>query len=340
MVEVNNKGEVVNIAEADQFQPAKSQFMCGFFACAMAASMARPGQPATLSVQQIIDSAEKWYAQYDGSDAANNERGMTSEQEYELLHQIGLHYQAIDTQIDQVKAWVSAGYPVMIAVEEASVHDLALDGAMPYPWHATGTHIIMVTGVRTDGNILVRDSANCTSLWNPATLRPGPRIYKASTLQLVSATVVVPPWRPRPASATAIPQEDASIPEGWNDDGTTLTAPNGVSVTDDFRKYIHSHNWDAADVLLALEENVNPVELGFSQDDGNNAGTRLICMYSELCQTQARGVYRASVGREFWTLLQQGQSKPVNEAAKTNVQTAAKLIEETATHLIEQAGQL
>ena len=160
MVPVNSKGEVVNVTEADQFQPAKTAFACGFFACAIARSMAKPGQTPTLNVQQIITSAEQWYTQYDGSDTATNIDGMTSAQEYELLGHIGLHYQAIAEDIGQVKKWLMAGYPVLLAVQEASVHDLGLDGANPYPWNPINTHIVLATGVNESGNLLVRDSAN------------------------------------------------------------------------------------------------------------------------------------------------------------------------------------
>ncbi len=305
MVALNSKGEVINTVEADQFQPSKSQFECGYFAAAIAKSMVKPGTTPAMSVQQVINDAEAWYAQYNGSDAADNTAGMTSEQEYELLAQIGLHFQAIAPDIAQVKAWVSWGYPVLIAVTEASVHDLALGGANPYPWTPAGTHMIFVTGVNGAGQVLVRDSANCTSLSDPNSLRPGPRTYDASKLQLVSATIVVPPWRPRPVSATSLPTADMQIPTGWNDDmpSATLTAPNGQQVTGDFRLYVLSHAWDAVDVPMGPAQSANPVEFGFSQADGNNAGTRQVFMYSELASTSTRAPYRVSVGREFWTLL-------------------------------------
>ncbi|MGH2480126.1 MAG: hypothetical protein ACRDHW_10765, partial [Ktedonobacteraceae bacterium] len=316
---------------------------CGFFACAIARSMAKPGQTPTLTVEQIITSAEQWYAQFNGNDASSNTDGMTKDQEYELLHQIGLHYQAIAEDVGQVKLWLEAGYPVMLAVTEASVHDLDLDGANPYPWNVgTSTHIVLATGVDSNGNVLIRDSANISrNTTDASALRPGPRTYDASRLQFVSATVVVPPWRPRPASATEIPQDDKTIPEGWSDDGTTLTAPNGVSVVKGFRDYIHAHTWDKEDMPLAEETGADPVEIGFSQADGNNAGTRQTFMYSELCWTAERGVYRASIGREFWTLVQQAQqTKPVNEAARANVQAAAQSISETAAKLLADVAQL
>src|SRR5215831_5039036 len=94
MIPVNSHGEIIDVHEADQFQPGKSQFACGYFACAIARSMAPVGQPPTLRMAQIIADAEQWYTQYDGSDDISNTDGMTPEQEYTLLHQIGLHYQA------------------------------------------------------------------------------------------------------------------------------------------------------------------------------------------------------------------------------------------------------
>lgn len=193
--------EVAAFADADQFPAGKTQFACGFFACYMAASMAPTGQKPVLTPAQIIAKAEAAYAQYDGSNALSNMDGMGIEQEYELLQQIGLHYQGLPLDMALVKSWVAAGYPVLIALAETSVIDMAL-GHNPYPWTPAGNHVILVTGVTSDGNVLVRDSANCTSLYDPNSLRPGPRKYNAARLALVSATVVVPAWKPRPTSTT------------------------------------------------------------------------------------------------------------------------------------------
>ncbi len=305
----NAHNEIIDIAEADQFPPGKTQFACGFFACAMARSMAPVGQPPTLSIQQIIDDAEAWYAQYNGSNDGSNMDGMSTEQEYELLRQIGLHYQATSTDSGVIKRWIEVGYPVIIAIVESSVRDLDLGKVNPYPWTPNGNHIVVVTGVADDGNLLVRDSANCTNLYDPGSLRPGPRRYDASMLQLVSATVAVPPWKPRPVSSNP-PAGDTNmhIPSGWSDDGKTLCATNGQKVVLGFRGYILEHTWDATDIPLAPEAGANPVELAYSQPGGHNSGTRQFFMYSELCYTAERGVYRASVGRECWTLLKTSTS--------------------------------
>lgn len=213
---LSQTGEVADFLDADQFQwrngQPLSQFECGFFAVALCKAMAEVGHEPSQTAQ-VIAEAEAWYAQYDGSDAVTNTDGMSLPQLYELLAQVGLHYQAIATNIGVVKQWVGLGYPVIIAVTETSVRDLALGDANPYPWTPAGTHVIVVTGLAADGSVLVRDSANCTSLYNPASLRPGPRHYDAARLQLVSATVVVPAWLPRPASASppATPLEESSM---------------------------------------------------------------------------------------------------------------------------------
>lgn len=248
MVVLSNAGEVGDFRDADQFQPAKTQFACGYFACAIAKSMAQVGQPPTLTMQQVIADGEQWYAQYNGNDSITNTDGMTLPQLYSLLAQIKLHFQAIAVDISAVKTWVEAGYPCIIAITEVSVHDMALSSANPYPWNAAGTHVILVTGVTSDGNVLVRDSANCTNLYDPNSLRPGPRKYNASALRLVSATAVVPPWLPRPDNATTPPQTQGDMPM------LELTDPMGkyFTATADNRWHCTKTNQDIAFALLTF----------------------------------------------------------------------------------------
>lgn len=191
----STNGEIVSIQQADQFQPGHSAYECGFFAVMMARSMAPVGQTPSLSAQQIVNQAETAYERYDGNNSASNESGMSLQQLYALLQEVGLHWQAIAMDTDTIRAWVHAGFSVIVAVAETSVHDLVLGDAVPYPWNPVGNHIIVITGVDGSNNFLVRDSANIT----PAgVLRSGPRTYDASKLCFVSATVVIPPWKARP----------------------------------------------------------------------------------------------------------------------------------------------
>lgn len=189
-------GEIVSLQQADQFQPGHSAYECGFFGVMMARSIAPVGQNPTLSSQQIVNQAEDAYARYDGDNSASNQNGMSLQQLYNLLQEVDLHWQTVAMDTDTIRAWLHAGFPVIVAVAENSVYDLALGDSVPYPWNPVGNHIIVLTGVDTNGNFMVRDSANIT----PASvLRSGPRFYDASKLCFVSATAVVPPWKARPA---------------------------------------------------------------------------------------------------------------------------------------------
>lgn len=248
-------GEVATFQDVDQFQPGKTQFACGFFSCAIVRAMAPVGALPTLTVAEMIAQAEQWYARYDGANTPSNENGMTLQQLYNLIVQIGLHFQATSTDAPTLRAWLRLGYPVIVAGAETGFHDLALGDAVPYPWNPIFSHIIVLTGVAADGNFLVRDAANVSNINNSQTLRPGPRKYNAQLLQLSSATVVVPPWLSRPPVGFDPTQNDfiPNIPAGWHDDGSTLTAPNGHRVILGFRRYVLTHAWDPANVPLQEE---------------------------------------------------------------------------------------
>lgn len=89
------------------------------------------------------------------------------------------------------------------------------------------------------------------------------------------------------------------VPQGWKDNGQVLTAPNGVPVTDGFRKWILSHNWDANNVPLLPAQGLNPVEQG---NPGLGGGTVLPCLTCVLVWTAKKGVYEMWVGQEYVAL--------------------------------------
>src|SRR5579863_2217726 len=122
-MDFTTNGEIVSIQQADQFQPGHSAYECGFFGVMMARSIAPVGQSPTLTPQQIVDQAEAAYARYDGNNLASNENGMSLQQLYNLLQENGLHWQAIAMDTDTIRAWLHAGYPVIVAVPEDSVYD-------------------------------------------------------------------------------------------------------------------------------------------------------------------------------------------------------------------------
>src|SRR5258708_19199454 len=114
-IQLSSTGEIASFHDVDQFQPAKTQFACGFFACAVVKAMAPVGQSSIQSVSQMIAEAEQWYTQYNGNDASNNLNGMTLQQLYGLVVQIGLHFQATSIDPHVLRAWLALGYPVIVA---------------------------------------------------------------------------------------------------------------------------------------------------------------------------------------------------------------------------------
>ncbi len=294
--------EVVNVSEADQFPFGKSQFMCGFYSVLMAKSMSKNGQHPSLNAQQVSDQASAWYAKYDGSNTGANTDGMSLQQEYDLLGELGLHYQGIDMNSASIALWLRAGYPCIVAVGEASVVDVQI-GGNPYPWHASGNHVIVLTGV-DGGNFLVRDSANCTNLYDPNSLRPGPRRYVASQLTLVSATAIVPPWLARPTSSTPPQGDHMALNKDFHDDGHTLTyTPNKHYFQKGFRQF-------ALDAMSRGEDPANwqPIEeehLVERVEEHANSGpgsTQLTTGF-KLIYTKAKGVKRSAAGSEIMALI-------------------------------------
>ncbi|HZU68846.1 MAG TPA: hypothetical protein VFA09_16330 [Ktedonobacteraceae bacterium] len=298
MIPLSSTGEIASFQDVDQFQPAKTQFACGFFACAVVKSMAPVGHAPTQTPAQMIAEAEQWYAQYDGNNSISNTNGMTLEQLYELLAQIGLHFVPASLDVAALRAWLRLGYPILVAGLETSFYDMGLGDVVPYPWQPSGNHIIVLTGVAADGNFLVRDSANVTNLYNPTTLRPGPRKYDTARMRLVSATAVVPPWLPVPPAGFDPTKEQfvPIIPAGWHDDGNTLTAPNGHKVVHGFREYVLKNNWPPANMPLQEEIGRNPLE---ESNPSLGAGTQQVFRWTMLEWTPSRGVFIAWIGQEF-----------------------------------------
>jgi hypothetical protein len=300
-IPLSSTGEIATFRDVDQFQPAKTQFACGFFACAIMKAMAPVGQMPTQSAAEMIAEAEQWYAQYNGNNAISNTNGMTLQQLYDLIVQIGLHFQASSTDPHVLRAWLALGYPVIVAGAETGFYDLALGDVVPYPWKPSGSHIIVLTGVAANGNFLVRDTANVTSLSNPNALRPGPRVYDAQRMQLISATAIVPPWLPRPPAGFDPTQSDfvPVIPKGWRDDGATLTAPNGHRVVLGFRRYVLTHAWDPANLPLQEEQARSLLE---ESNPALGSGTQQVFNWTTLEWTPARGVFTAWSGPELLKL--------------------------------------
>lgn len=93
-----------------------------------------------------------------------------------------------------------------------------------------------------------------------------------------------------------IPVTTNGIPNGWHDDGATLTAPNGHRVVRGFRLYVLANAWDPANVPLEEERWIDPLSWA---DPKAGAGSRQVFTSCALRWTQATNVVREALGPEL-----------------------------------------
>lgn len=313
MVQVNARGEVADFLDVNQFIPGRSAYECVAYSASLITFCGPPGHGPTGSVLEASNLAQYWYGREEGSNDSSNTNGMSLSAEYDMLTGMGLHYHALDANVQAVRDALAQGTPVMVCGAETGMFDMDLGDIIPYSWTPTGNHCIVASGVASDGNLLIHDCASIA----PSGVRPGPRKYDASRMQLISATAVIPPW-----------QGASMIPNGWQDDGTTLTAPNGVHVVHGFRTFVLANNWDPANWPLAEERGLTTLELSNPSLGG---GTQQLFRWTVLEWTQARGVFVAWVGQEV--AYYQTQYAKIYEA----FQQAQAQIQQLETQL-QQAG--
>lgn len=91
-----------------------------------------------------------------------------------------------------------------------------------------------------------------------------------------------------------------TVPSGWKDTGSVLTAPNNIPITDGFRTYVLSHAWDPANIPLEPAHGLSPLELS---NPGLGSGTRQTFRWVALEWTSKAGVFESSVGQELVAVL-------------------------------------
>lgn len=162
-------------------------------------------------------------------------------------------------------------------------------------------------------------SRGCTTIgvWEYEYALKNPQLTKALT-----ALMRVNPMPQQPQE-----KQPMGVPQGWHDNGTMLTAPNGHVVMRGFREYVLAHTWDPANMPLMEERPANP-------------GTFIVFMETELGWTPEKGVYPVSMGNELmkcWGVIAALQSKlqqvqqGVPSALPTDVIAALKTIAAFAT---------
>lgn len=218
MVNLNSHGEVADFLDVSQFLPSRSAYECVAYCAALLKYAGQPGHGPTGTAMAASNLAQYWYGREEGSNSASNMNGMDLPAEYDMLKGLGLSYTPINPSVNEVKAAIADGRPVLFCGAETGMHDLALGDRVPYSWTPSGNHAIIVSGVAPDGNLLVHDCASIA----PNGVRPGPRTYDASKLQPVSATAINVPW---------LSEENMQI---------SITTP-GVS---HYFKEVDTHHWE------------------------------------------------------------------------------------------------
>jgi len=98
------------------------------------------------------------------------------------------------------------------------------------------------------------------------------------------------------------------VPSGWKDDGTVLTAPNGIPVRQGFRQWILDHTWEADNFPLTAEYHAIPLEQ--SNPSLGNGQVQLF-RKERLQYTPDRGVFRGWLGQELrWYEMQPSKISP------------------------------
>lgn len=114
------------------------------------------------------------------------------------------------------------------------------------------------------------------------------------------------------------------IPNGWHDDGTTLTAPNGQVVVKGFRNYILNNPWQDYNYPLGPEYTTSSVEPG---NPAIGAGSRQEFRLGSLGYTTAKNVYLIWIGQDYIALQAQvSADKATISALQSRIAAAQKAL--------------
>lgn len=225
MVALNAAGEVADFVNESQFEPGESAYICVALHAALIHYAGQPGHGPTGTGEQVDQMGDLWYGREEGSFAASNTNGMSLDAEYLMLAGMGARFYRLPitplsgrmSDIVTLRAWLRLGFPVLICGAESGMVDLDLGGIVPYAWPPSGNHCIVACGIASDGNLLVRDAASIA----PSGVRPGPRRYDVSKLQLVSGTAIQVPWLPTVPIGFDPTKEDATMTIDLNTPGVS-----------------------------------------------------------------------------------------------------------------------
>lgn len=271
-IPLTSKGEIAAFVDVSQMEVNESEFECGFFAAGEIHCAAPVGQQPKCTPEQL----DQW------ADAANvtgnvgiSTGGVSIEDMHNLFKLPGpdgqpRHFWDIDSiapgsaqshDIAEIKAALQHGYPVVVTVVETSIFDMDL-GGNPYApnWTPSGNHVLVATGIASDGNLLYHDTANIVGgIFGKVAAQP--RRYRNTTTAHTWASIVQLPWLPTIPSgdplswASVQAGGQVSLPVGFkSDDGKILTANNGLTVEGNFRLEVlkEGTSWDQGMPILPM----------------------------------------------------------------------------------------
>lgn len=350
MISKNGNGEIADVVPVSQFEPGETQTACGPFAVALCKFAGPPGKGPRGTAEDVDRYADAAYAHIFGGFDISQESGVVPEQMHQMILDAGLHYQdlvgitdgsAQATDIKAIKAALDQGYLVIGEIHEPSVNDLSADfQGNPYSWGGDWWHYVTYTGY-TDTGLLTHDPANVVGQLNgPNTPRRQPRIYDTSSIQHRWAAIIWTDWLPRPPLGFDPTQQVINggtymgIPAGWKDDGTTLTAPNGIPVTHGFRDFVLNHSWDSSNLPLEPETARDPLEMSNPTLGAGSSQTFRLCI---LEHTSAQGTFIGWIGQEMQTSR---QALAAQQAKLVDVQNAYNAVVAEKNGFITQINDL
>lgn len=316
---VLHNGCVLDLQKSYQLDGG-SQDKCGPWSVSELRFAGLPGQGPNGTASDVQAWAHAEYTQWIGPDVVSDQNGSSIDNMHQFLtdstdpktggrNLYGKDITAISPTSQRTSdnahiiAALNAGYPVLVTVNEQSV--IRRDGSNPYPWQpALGpvNHIFTVVGHTSDGYFLVDDELNQGDSWPDAYNMSKLEVFWASIVQVIG---------PDPANPwlAAIPSNDPTtwpagfnaqrfagaqgggtvpVPNGWHDDGTRLTAPNGHYLVQGFRNVVlDAPTWDPGNEPQEEEQSVAQV-LEHRPDLG--AGTAVHLRDNYFWWTAAKGV--------------------------------------------------
>ena len=135
----------------------------------------------------------------------------------------------------------------------AFIIEVGLAGNLPYSEAGIHYHFVCLLGKTGPGSYVMANGDDVAALQGS----DHPPLRNVSIGQLSAAhlcAILVPDLK--------VGAGMSGVPAGWHDNGSVLTAPNGVPVIGAMRKLVMGVSWDANNVPQAPEHPQHPMELG------------------------------------------------------------------------------